>query len=137
MEVYSNHKVYRTMKPSSPLSLALIMTCCLAALFVPGNVYAEKIREAAKAGSWYPADAKRIKKDIAALTREAKKSRLQIPSKKQLRALILPHAGYRYSGWTAAHAVFVLSGRQFSRVILLGPDHYVGLKNGAISDVGA
>lgn len=125
------------MKSSSLLSLALILTFYLAALFVPADVYAENIREAAKAGSWYPADPKQIKEDIAELTRQAKKSRLQIPSKKQLRALVLPHAGYAYSGWTAAHAVFVLSGKNFSKVILLGPDHYVGLKNGAISDVGA
>ena len=125
------------MKPSSPLLLVLITTLSLAVLVSPGNIYAEKIREAAKAGSWYPDDPTRIRKDIAALTQQAEKSQLQIPSKMQLRALILPHAGYRYSGWTAAHAVFVLSDRQFSKVILLGPDHYVGLRNGAISGVDA
>ena len=121
------------MKSPSLLSLVLLITFGLISCLVPGNVYAEKFREAAKAGSWYPDDPARIRKDIAALTRQAEKSQLKIPSKMQLRALILPHAGYRYSGWTAAHAVFVLSDRQFSKVILLGPDHYVGLRNGAIN----
>jgi AmmeMemoRadiSam system protein B/AmmeMemoRadiSam system protein A len=125
------------MKSSSPLLWVIITALCLAVLDPPGIVCAEKIREAAKAGSWYPADPGRIREDIAALTRQAEKSRLKIPARKRLRALILPHAGYRYSGWTAAHAAFVLSGRQFSKVILLGPDHYVGLRNGAISDVDA
>jgi len=125
------------MKPFSLLSLALMIIVSLVSYLVPGNLCAEKIREAAKAGSWYPADPNQLRQDIAALTRQAEKSRLQIPSNKQLRALILPHAGYAYSGATAAHAVFVLSGKPFSKVILMGPDHYVGLKNGAISDVGA
>ena len=125
------------MKPSSPLSVALILAFYLFGLFIPGYLYADKIREAVKAGSWYPADPEQIKRDIAALTRQARKSRLQIPSKRQLRALVLPHAGYQYSGWTAAHADFVLPGRQISKVILLGPDHYAGLKNGAVSDVAA
>ena len=56
------------------------MTFCLAVSFVPGDLYAEKVREAAKAGSWYPADAQRIRKDIAALTQQAEKSRPQIPA---------------------------------------------------------
>ena len=125
------------MKSTPPILFALIISIYLFSIFNPGNLYAEKIREAAKAGSWYPADPERIREDIAALTRQAQKSDIQIPSNKRLRALILPHAGYRYSGWTAAHAVFVLSERQFYKVILLGPDHYVGLRNGAISDVAA
>ena len=121
----------------SPSLLSAVLLIIISLFFVPGSLYAEKIREAAKAGSWYPADPERISKDIAALTQQAEKTQLKIPSKKQLRALILPHAGYRYSGWTAAHAVFVLSGQKFSKVILVGPDHYAGIRNGAISDVDA
>jgi len=105
--------------------------------FVPENLYAEKVRGPAKAGAWYPADPDRIKKEIDQLTRLAQKSHVNIPSNKQLKALILPHAGIAYSGWTAAHAVFVLQGKKFSKIILMGPDHYVGFKNGAISDVSA
>jgi AmmeMemoRadiSam system protein B/AmmeMemoRadiSam system protein A len=46
----------------------------------------------------------------------------------------LPHAGYIYSGWTAAHASRVLHPGQFTKVVLLGPDHYIGFSNGAICD---
>jgi len=37
--------------------------------------------------------------------------------------LIVPHAGYIYSGLTAAHAFKALQGRQFVRVIILSPSH--------------
>ena len=121
----------------SLLSFVLYLTLSLICILPGQAVYAEEIRKPAKAGTWYPADANRIRQDIADLTRRAKKSQVRIPSAKHLKALILPHAGYIYSGFTAAHAIFVLSGQQFSKVILLGPDHYVGFKNGAISDVDA
>ena len=37
--------------------------------------------------------------------------------------LIVPHAGYIYSGLTAAHAFKALQRRQFARVIVLSPSH--------------
>jgi AmmeMemoRadiSam system protein A/AmmeMemoRadiSam system protein B len=56
------------------------------------------------------------------------------PPPSSLRALIIPHAGYLYSGWTAAHISLVLKENQFRRVIVMGPDHRIGFKGGAISD---
>ena len=125
------------MRFHSPLTFSLALIFYLVCIFPGGTLYAAEIRKPAKAGSWYPADPGRIKKDIDDLTRRTQKSRVQIPSSQHLKAIILPHAGYAYSGWTAAHAVFALSGKQFSKVILMGPDHYAGLKNGAIRDVDA
>lgn len=43
----------------------------------------------------------------------------------ELAGLILPHAGYQYSGPTAAQAVRQLAGRSYKRVIVLGPSHCV------------
>jgi len=74
---------------------------------------------------------------IDRLTQKAQKTRVRIPPGKALRALIMPHAGYIYSGWTAAHASRVLKKNQFSKVILIGPDHFMGIKNGAVCDVAA
>lgn len=37
--------------------------------------------------------------------------------------LISPHAGYAYSGKTAAHAYHQLQGRQVDTVVLIGPSH--------------
>ncbi len=97
---------------------------------------AENIRKPAYAGSFYPADKSEIGQTIEILTSKAKETRFIIPAGKSLKALILPHAGYIYSGLTASHASLVLSENQFSKVILLGPDHRVGFLGCAISDSG-
>jgi len=45
----------------------------------------------------------------------------------KLIALILPHAGYRYSGMVAAHGIKLLEGRNIKRVIVMGPSHRVAM----------
>ncbi len=100
-------------------------------------VHAGVVRRPVHAGSFYPAEAAELTGMIDRLTRKAQQTRGRIPRAKKLRALIMPHAGYIYSGWTAAHASLVLEKNQFSKVILMGPDHKIGIRNGAISDVGA
>jgi AmmeMemoRadiSam system protein B/AmmeMemoRadiSam system protein A len=101
------------------------------------RAYADKIRQPVRAGQFYPADPAELSRMIDRLTREAQKTRVRIPHDKGLKALIMPHAGFIYSGWTAAHAAQVLTKNQFSKVILLGPDHFIGIKNGAICDAEA
>ena len=44
-------------------------------------------------------------------------------------ALISPHAGYRYSGQTAAYGYKEVEGKQYDRVIVLGPSHGVYMNN--------
>lgn len=95
---------------------------------------AENIRKPSYAGSFYPSDKSEIEKTINILTSKAKQTRFNIPSGKSLKAIILPHAGYIYSGLTASHASIVLNKNRFSKVILLGPDHRVGFAGCAISD---
>ncbi len=98
---------------------------------------ADIIRQPVRAGSFYPAKAAELTAMIDRLTQKAQKTRGRIPRDKKLKALIMPHAGYIYSGWTAAHASLVLKKNQFSKVILMGPDHKIGIRNGAICDVAA
>ncbi|MFH2219075.1 MAG: AmmeMemoRadiSam system protein B [Pseudomonadota bacterium] len=99
--------------------------------------HAENIRKCVWAGQFYPAQSSDLNQAIDDLSRKARATRVQAPPDKTLKALILPHAGYVYSGWTAAHASLVLSKNRFSKVILLAPDHRVGFRGGAISDVSA
>jgi hypothetical protein len=40
-----------------------------------------------------------------------------------LRAIVVPHAGYRYSGQVAAYAYRLLQNSKFKRIILVGPSH--------------
>ncbi len=76
------------------------------------------------AGSWYPANADALKKQLKAYADNA-----EAPRHKHVRALLLPHAGYRFSGQTAAHAVKQIAGRKYSRVIVAGPTHRVAMRN--------
>jgi AmmeMemoRadiSam system protein B len=41
-----------------------------------------------------------------------------------LRGLVCPHAGYEFSGPTAAHGYQLVKGCDFHTVIVLGPSHY-------------
>ncbi|MGB5156852.1 AmmeMemoRadiSam system protein B [Desulfobacterium sp. N47] len=95
------------------------------------------MREPSYAGSFYPSAKYELEKTINDLTYQAKKTAFTVPSGKTLKALILPHAGYIYSGLTASHASLVFSENQFSKVIIMGPDHRVGFNNCVLSDADA
>ena len=79
------------------------------------------VRPAAKAGSWYPAQPAMLQTLIDRLLAQAAAEPL--PADAAIRALIVPHAAYAYSGATAAAAYRRLQGRSYRRVILLGPAH--------------
>ncbi len=117
--------------PTVLLAVSLVIT------FNFRLVQADAVRQPVRAGSFYPADPADLSRMIERLTQKAQKTRIRIPPDKVLRAVIMPHAGYIYSGWTAAHASLVLKKNQFSKVVLIGPDHFIGIKNGAICDVVA
>ena len=114
------------------LSLALVIGYSLSPMCY--HVHAKAVRKPVRADSFYPGDASQLSQIIDELTRRAKRSQIKIPPKKQLKALIMPHAGYIYSGWTAAHASLVVKPNQFSKIILIGPDHFIGFSNAAITD---
>ncbi|MEZ4568248.1 MAG: AmmeMemoRadiSam system protein B [Desulfobacterales bacterium] len=56
------------------------------------------------------------------------------PARPKLTALILPHAGYVYSGPVAAHAGRALKNQTIKKIILMGPDHRIGFSDSAIPD---
>lgn len=91
----------------------------------------KKTRPAALAGAWYPADAVTLKNLL-----DGNMDRVKAAAPlENLRAIIVPHAGYAYSGWTAAHAFKRLRGRSFKRVVAIGPAHRHGLAGISVPDV--
>ncbi|MDF7823663.1 AmmeMemoRadiSam system protein B [Pontiellaceae bacterium B12227] len=74
------------------------------------------------AGSWYVDDPVRLSNELRAYIDIEK-----TPPVKNLLGLLLPHAGYRYSGMVAASGVQLLEGRTYDRVIVIGPSHQVAL----------
>ncbi|NTV13934.1 MAG: AmmeMemoRadiSam system protein B [Desulfobulbaceae bacterium] len=95
------------------------------------SALALQVREPVWAGSFYPADPAALRDVLAAYTRQAEATPADLPDSR-LRALVIPHAGYPYAGFTAAHVGQVLKPGIFQKVILVGPDHRVGFTNGAI-----
>jgi AmmeMemoRadiSam system protein B/AmmeMemoRadiSam system protein A len=74
------------------------------------------------AGVWYPEEPKRLAREV-----DVYLDANDAGCCGGVMALILPHAGYRYSGMVAAAGVKQLIGRTFSRVIVMGPSHRVSL----------
>ena len=92
-----------------------------------------KTRPAAVAGMFYPADTAALERAVARLLASAP------PGNEVPKAIIAPHAGYQYSGPTAAYAYRLLEGRRdvIRRVVLLGPAHRVYLQGMAVPSVDA
>ena len=52
------------------------------------------------------------------------KAKSSLPEGKKLKGIIAPHAGYAYSGPTAAWSYINIQPEQYKRVFLLGPAHH-------------
>ncbi len=89
-----------------------------------------KVRRAAVAGSFYPADPQELRAAVQGYLEKAEGKEQPVP-----KAIIAPHAGYIYSGPVAATAYKgLLSARgRIKRVVLLGPAHRVGFQGLALS----
>ncbi len=88
-------------------------------------------RNPAVAGMFYPAGPEELKEMVNEFMSKASPRKI----KGGIRALIVPHAGYIYSGQVAAQAYSLLRTmkKKPTRVIVTGPSHYVGLR-GVASD---
>ena len=78
------------------------------------------VREPAVAGKFYPDDPEELKRMINGYLNEASVTEI----KGTLKGLIVPHAGYVYSGPVAAYGYKLLEGKNPGRIIILGPSHY-------------
>jgi len=88
------------------------------------------IRKAAVAGMFYPNDAVQLRTEIQGFLADA-----GTPTGPAPKAIIAPHAGYKYSGAIAAKAYARLKPAAgiITRVILMGPCHRVAVKGLALS----
>lgn len=78
------------------------------------------IRKSPIAGRWYPGAPDELQATVDEYLARAEYA----ATNDELCALIAPHAGYPYSGPTAAFAYRQLEGCSFETVVLLGPSHY-------------
>lgn len=83
------------------------------------------IREARMAGTWYPARAVDLQALVDGLLGEARRETdgKGFTASTRLGGLLVPHAGYVYSGAVAARAYAMLSDWKPRRVVVLAPSH--------------
>jgi len=85
----------------------------------------KNVRASVIAGSWYPADR-------SVLINEIKSYLGEKSIKKPVKGLVVPHAGYRFSGRVAGKAYSELKSQEIERVIILAPSHYVPFSGASI-----
>lgn len=77
------------------------------------------VRPAQVAGHFYPSNPDKLRKDIGLLLDVTKpKEKIE-----KVFGIVAPHAGYVYSGKTAAHAYNLLLGQNYKRVVVISPSH--------------
>lgn len=87
------------------------------------------IRRPAVAGSWYPGSEPAARQELESYLAQVQGP----PLSGRLMGLIAPHAGWAYSGLTAAHAYSELRGRAYHTVAILAPSHRTWFHDPAVS----
>jgi len=91
------------------------------------------IRRPAAAGTFYPADAAELSRTVDALLDGASAG----ADEPRPAALVVPHAGYVYSGRVAAEGYARTRSSEVRRVVVLGPAHFVPLRGMAVPEASA
>eukprot|EP01018_Ginkgo_biloba_P013162 Gb_21059 [translate_table: standard] len=86
------------------------------------------VRRPSHAGSWYTDDERKLGEKLDRWLRDCGQSKSP-----DVRGVIAPHAGYRYSGRCAAFAFAHIDPQYTSRVFLLGPSHHYYTRKCALS----
>lgn len=117
-----------------PLILSLVLACLVAPVAVawsaetsPAESPKENVHACAGAGRWFPADADGLARMVDGFLCEPA---AEIPRRPV--ALIVPHAGYEYSGAVAGKGYATLKGRSYKRVIILGPSHQAAVRGASV-----
>jgi len=86
-------------------------------------------RDTSVAGIFYPAQCSEINRYIDTFNEAVENDNTKISAK----ALISPHAGYVYSGFTANAAYRLVDTKKIKRVLVIGPSHRVYLKGASVA----
>lgn len=116
------------------LSLVLLCGCKPQKKYLQLEVKKEEkvLRQAAVAGAFYPADKTTLEDKINSFLDKTK-----VIAKEKLSILVVPHAGYNYSGQTAAWGFKQIPKDKYLKVIILGASHQAYFNNVAIYNQGA
>ncbi len=97
-------------------------------VLIAAGAAAQGIRKPVWAGQFYDADPARLAAEVDGFLASAKPAAVA----GDIRALIVPHAGYVYSGRVAAYGYKLVRGGAFETVVILAPAHRVGFEGASI-----
>ena len=92
----------------------------------------QRVREPAVAGQFYPSDADDLAEEV-----DKWLGQVRAEPAPRLRGLVCPHAGYVYSGLTAAHCYRLVAGLHPKTVVVMAPSHHHAFLGASIAPVDA
>ncbi|MCD4748088.1 MAG: AmmeMemoRadiSam system protein B [Thermoanaerobaculales bacterium] len=101
-------------------------------LLMVGFSVSASVRAPAVAGAFYSGSPDELRNSVEKMLRAAG----PFESKDKVVALVVPHAGYTFSGATAAEAFRTLEGARVRRIVLVGPSHRMAFSGGALPRKG-
>jgi MEMO1 family protein len=117
--------------------LLIILDFSMTNLFGKAQLPSFEKRKAVFAGTWYEADGQKLRAQLQEYMQLADENLKTSPFDQSFTgntalagnvlAAIAPHAGYMFSGRTAAFVYDKTRDRKINRVFILGPSHYVGI----------
>ena len=87
------------------------------------------IRKSVVSGSFYPDK----KEELLKYINQFNSFKTNNETFEDIKAIIVPHAGYIYSGFTANLAYKLVSKKDIKRVVVIGPSHKVYLKGASVA----
>lgn len=91
-------------------------------------------RDTSFAGSFYSNSSEELKKQFVYFNHLLENSDFNPELSFKPRAIIVPHAGFIYSGFTANVAYSLINKLKPKRVLVIGPSHKVGFEGGSVSN---
>ncbi|MCX6353679.1 MAG: AmmeMemoRadiSam system protein B [Candidatus Aureabacteria bacterium] len=93
-----------------------------------GEAGRQVVRDPAVAGQFYPGSESELRREVKGYLDKVASEKIE----GKIVGLISPHAGYTYSGQTAAYGYKLLEGKGIKRVIVVAPSHHVGFRGAAL-----
>jgi hypothetical protein len=116
------------------LLLTFAVTGFLITQFIVGNAMGQTaqdrdVRSPVLEGTWYPGKPEALRRTVGDYLSRANPS----GAEGKIVAMIVPHAGYVYSGQVAAYSYKLLQKSAPKTVFLIGPSHRVGFRGISVS----
>jgi len=114
------------------LLLILLLASLLCTRYSVLGTFAEDVKSPNVAGGFYPDNPQELSRMIDDFLNAANPE----PVKGNIFALISPHAGYEYSGGTAAYGYKLIQGKSYKTVVVIGPSHQYGFRGVSVFPQG-